>query len=236
MGARRHSMRLSTRLLLVVLTCLLAGHRAGRMGRIQRLGGAPGAAWRPGAAAGATAERRHRQHRGGRAHAARAPSRSWTRCVTPRRRCGERLRATQHSVPMFAFVALLDADGNLICASEPALGHGRGRSAAMGRGMPLPPRASRPAVFATVPGVSGGFLPFALPLAAVVSGSQRRAGGRPRSRPPVGTPGAAQADRIAIPGRQRAHRSPIVTASSSRAAPSMRSSSASGSHRMRWPW
>jgi len=35
--------------------------------------------------------------------------------------CGERLSATERSLPMFAFVARLDANGEVVCASEPAL-------------------------------------------------------------------------------------------------------------------
>jgi signal transduction histidine kinase/CheY-like chemotaxis protein len=80
--------------------------------------------------------------------------------------CGERLRMTQRTVPMFAFIALLHADGDLVCASAPALRLTEGdrpqwvRDAAAATGF----AAGR---FAVTTGVSDGFLPFALPLAAV---------------------------------------------------------------------
>jgi signal transduction histidine kinase/CheY-like chemotaxis protein len=165
MGGRRHSMRLSTRLLLVVLTCLL-----------------------PVIVLGAWVEYRDWQERraqlgelslqqaqllngdidsiaeGARTLLAAVAQLDEVRDATPA--CGERLRATRLSVPMFAFVALLDTDGNLICASEPALGSTGGdrpqwvRDAIAATGF----SAGR---FATLAGVSDGFLPFALPLAAV---------------------------------------------------------------------
>ena len=165
MGGRRHSMRLSTRLLLVVLTCLLPvivlgawveyrdwEERRAQLGELslqqaQLLNGD----------IDSIAE-------GARTLLAAVAQLDEVRDATPT--CGERLRATQHSVPMFAFVALLDADGNLICASEPALGLAEVdrpqwvRDAIAATGF----AAGR---FATLAGVSGGFLPFALPLAAV---------------------------------------------------------------------
>ena len=80
--------------------------------------------------------------------------------------CSDRLRATQRSLPMYGFVALLDADGRIDCTSEPALRSSTGdqpqwiRDAIAANGF----AAGR---FAAPPGISAGFLPFALPLARV---------------------------------------------------------------------
>jgi signal transduction histidine kinase/CheY-like chemotaxis protein len=162
MGGGYHSMKLSTRLLLVMLTCLL-----------------------PVIALGAWVEYSHWQERrvqlgdlslqqaqllngdidsiaeGARTLLSTAAQLDEVRDATPA--CGEALRAVQRNLQMFAFVAVLDASGNLICASEPALRLPADR-----------PQWVRDAVaatdfsagrFAVTPGVSRGFLPFALPLA-----------------------------------------------------------------------
>ena len=80
--------------------------------------------------------------------------------------CNDRLRATQQSLPIYSFVALLGSDGRIDCTSEPALRSTTGdqprwiHDASAAEGF----AAGR---FATAPGISDGFLPFALPLAAV---------------------------------------------------------------------
>ena len=80
--------------------------------------------------------------------------------------CSDRLRATQQSLPKYSFIALLDANGAIFCASEPALLSMAGdqpqwvRDAIAAKGFV----AGR---FATAPGIGAGFLPFALPLAAM---------------------------------------------------------------------
>src|SRR5689334_855219 len=80
--------------------------------------------------------------------------------------CDDKLNAMLHSLPMFAFVARLDDDGEIRCgsASSPLWAAGS------------QPRWMREALeakgefsigrFATAPGVSGGFLPMVLPLTA----------------------------------------------------------------------
>ncbi len=165
MVGRRHSMRLSTRLLLVVLTCLLPvivlgtwveyrdweerGAQLGEMSlqQAQLLNGD----------IDSVAE-------GARTLLAAVAQLDEVRDAAPA--CGERLRATQRSVPMFAFIALLDAGGNLICASEPALGLAEvDRSQWVRDAMAATGFAA--GRFATLTGVSGSFLPFALPLTAV---------------------------------------------------------------------
>ena len=229
-----HSMRLSTRLLLVVLTCLLPVILLGVWVEYSH--------WQERRAQLGDLSLQQAQLLNGDVDSIAEGARTLLSTVAQLHdvrdaapTCGERLRATQRTVPMFAFVALLDADGNLICASEPALRLTDGdrpqwvRDAIAATGF----AAGR---FATTPGVSDGFLPFALPLDRCLSGSRRRSGRRPGSRAPVGTPVSAAADRIAIPCRQRAHRCPIATASFWRAARSMRRSSASASRRRRWPW
>jgi signal transduction histidine kinase/CheY-like chemotaxis protein len=78
--------------------------------------------------------------------------------------CSDRLLATQQSLPMYSFVALLDTDGRIDCTSERALRSSTGdqpqwiRDAIAAKGF----AAGR---FAALPGISAGFLPFALPLA-----------------------------------------------------------------------
>ena len=80
--------------------------------------------------------------------------------------CDDKLNATLRSLPMFAFVARLDDNGEIRCgsASSPLWAAG------------TQPRWMREALeakefaigrFATAPGVSGGFLPMVLPLAAI---------------------------------------------------------------------
>ncbi len=80
--------------------------------------------------------------------------------------CSDRLRATQQSLPIYSFIARLDANGTMFCASEPGLLSMAGDQ----------PQWIRDAIaakdfatgrFATAPGIRAGFLPFALPLPAV---------------------------------------------------------------------
>ncbi len=67
---------------------------------------------------------------------------------------------------MYAFVALLDPKGRLICASEPGLRMPEGEPPPWVRDA-LAAQGFSAGGFATAPGISAGFLPFALPLAAV---------------------------------------------------------------------
>jgi signal transduction histidine kinase/ActR/RegA family two-component response regulator len=80
--------------------------------------------------------------------------------------CDERLRTTQRSLPIFDFVALLNADGKSVCASGPVIQSGEGD----------PPQWVRDALlvggfaagrFATASGTGAAFLPFALPLSTL---------------------------------------------------------------------
>jgi signal transduction histidine kinase/ActR/RegA family two-component response regulator len=80
--------------------------------------------------------------------------------------CDERLGMTQRDLPMYAFVALLDANGRIICASQPALRSAEGERPQWVRDA-IDAREFATGHFATAPGVSGGFLPLALPLALI---------------------------------------------------------------------
>ncbi len=160
-----HGMKLSTRLLLVVLTCLLPvillgvwieySHWQERRAQLGDL--ALQQAQLLNGDLASIAE-------GARTLLSAVAQLDEVRDATPG--CAERLQATARSLPMFAFVALLDARGTLICSSDPSL---------------RPPEADRPqwvgdalaatgfatGRFATTPGIRGGFLPFALPLATI---------------------------------------------------------------------
>jgi signal transduction histidine kinase/CheY-like chemotaxis protein len=163
MIGRHHSMRLSTRLLLVVLTCLLPVMLLGAWVEYSH--------WMERRAQFGDLSLQQAQLLNGDVDSIAEGARTLLSAVaqldevrdaTPA--CGERLRATLGGLPMFAFIALLDAGGEVICTSEPALQSAEGD----------PPQWARDAVaatgfaagrFATASGVSAGFLPFALPLA-----------------------------------------------------------------------
>jgi signal transduction histidine kinase/ActR/RegA family two-component response regulator len=160
-----HSMRLSTRLLLVVLTCLLPVILLGVWVEYSH--------WQERRAQLGDLSLQQAQLLNGDVDSIAEGARTLLSTVAQLHdvrdaapTCGERLRAAQRNVPMFAFVALLDADGNLICASAPALRLTDGdrpqwvRDAIAVSGF----AAGR---FAATPGVSDGFLPFALPLTDV---------------------------------------------------------------------
>jgi signal transduction histidine kinase/CheY-like chemotaxis protein len=163
---RRHNMRLSTRLLLIVLTCLLPimllgawveySHWVERRAQLGDL--ALQQAQLLNGDVGSIAE-------GARALLSAAAQLDAVRKVTPT--CDERLRATQRSLPIYAFVALLDGDGKVVCSSQPISEPAAGdqprwiQDALAATGF----AAGR---FATAPGISSGFLPFALPLAVLV--------------------------------------------------------------------
>jgi signal transduction histidine kinase/CheY-like chemotaxis protein len=165
MGGGYHSMRLSTRLLLVMLTCLL-----------------------PVIALGAWVEYSHWQERrvqlgdlslqqaqllngdidsiteGARTLLSTVALLDEVRDATSG--CGDKLRAVQRNLPMFAFVALLDADGNLICASESALQLAADNRPQWVRDA-VAAKGFAPGRFSTMAGATDGFLPFALPLAGI---------------------------------------------------------------------
>ena len=166
MRLRRHNMRLSTRLLFIVLTCLLPvmllgvwveySHWAERRAQLGDL--ALQQAQLLNGDVGSIAE-------GVRSVLSAVAQLDEVRNVAPA--CNERLSATQRNLPIYAFVALLDADGRIACTSEP---------------IPQSPAGDQPqwihdamtaswfaaGRFATAPGISPGFLPFTLPLAALV--------------------------------------------------------------------
>jgi signal transduction histidine kinase/ActR/RegA family two-component response regulator len=166
MRLRRHNMRLSTRLLLIVLTCLLPIMLLGVwveyshwIERREQLGDlALQQAQLLNGDVGSIAE-------GVRTLLSAVAQLDEVRDAMPT--CSERLSATKRSLPMYAFVARLDADGKVVCASQP---------------IPQPADADQPqwiqdamaatgfAVgrFATAPGINSGFLPFTLPLSVLV--------------------------------------------------------------------
>jgi signal transduction histidine kinase/CheY-like chemotaxis protein len=162
MRLRRHNMRLSTRLLFMVLTCLLPLMLLGVwveyshwVERREQLGDLSlQQAQLLNGDVGSIAD-------GVRTLLSAVAQLDDVRNLTPT--CSERLRATQRSLPMYAFVALLDADGRVVCSSQPIPQSAAGdqlqwvRDAMAATGF----AAGR---FATAPGIGSGFLPFALPV------------------------------------------------------------------------
>ncbi len=84
-------------------------------------------------------------------------------------RCADRLLAIKRNLPTYAFLAVLDGSGGLVCASTPDLS-----AAAAGRPDwvrdALGADGFRAGRFARAPGVPGGFVPFFLPVGAEASG------------------------------------------------------------------
>jgi len=163
MWARYRSMRLSTRLLLIVLTCLLPimilavwveySHWAERRAQLGDLAQQQGELLNGDISSIADSARV--------LLTTTADFRVFRRDLTPT--CGERLVSIQRDLPMFSFLALVDAGGNVLCASKPGLRASDGDT----------PGWIRDAVdatefsvgrYATSPGVESGFLPFALPV------------------------------------------------------------------------
>jgi hypothetical protein len=161
--ARYQSMRLSTRLLLIVLTCLVPimalvvwvefSHWAERRAQL-----------------GDLAEQQAELLNGdisSIADGARvllstaAEFRVFRRDLTTS--CDERLVSIQQDLPMFAFLAVVDARGNVLCASRPGLRASEG-------GTPVWLQDAIAAAdfsvgrYATSPALDSGFLPFALPV------------------------------------------------------------------------
>ena len=164
MRALRRNVRLSTRLLLIVLTCLLPiillgiyveySHWAERRAQLgdlslqqaQLLNGD----------IDSIAE-------GARTLLSAVAQFDEVRHVTAT--CSDRLRATRESLPIYSFVALLGADGRIFCTSDPALQPPTGDQPQWIRDA-IAAEAFAAGRFATAPGISNGFLPFALPLTA----------------------------------------------------------------------
>ena len=77
--------------------------------------------------------------------------------------CGERLVAIQRDLPMFAFLALVDASGNVLCASKPGLRASDGDTPVWLQDA-ISATDFSVGRYATSPGLDTGFLPFALPV------------------------------------------------------------------------
>ena len=172
MWARYQSMRLSTRLLLIVLTCLVPimalvvwvefSHWAERRAQL-----------------GDLAEQQAELLNGdisSIADGARvllstaAEFRVFRRDLTTS--CDERLVSIQQDLPMFAFLAVVDARGNVLCASRPGLRASEG-------GTPVWLQDAIAATdfsvgrYATSPALDSGFLPFALPVPGTAADQRR---------------------------------------------------------------
>jgi len=170
--ARYQSMRLSTRLLLIVLTCLVPimalvvwvefSHWAERRAQL-----------------GDLAEQQAELLNGdisSIADGARvllstaAEFRVFRRDLTTS--CDERLVSIQQDLPMFAFLAVVDARGNVLCASRPGLRASEG-------GTPVWLQDAIAATdfsvgrYATSPALDSGFLPFALPVPGTAADQRR---------------------------------------------------------------
>jgi signal transduction histidine kinase/CheY-like chemotaxis protein len=156
-------MRLSTRLLLIVLTCLVPimalvvwveySHWAERRAQLGVLAQQQGELLNGDISSIADGARV--------LLTTTAEFRVFGRDMTPS--CGERLVAIQRDLPMFSFLALIDAGGKVICASKPGLSAGAGDTQTWlqdARG------ATDFSVgrYATSPALESGFLPFALPV------------------------------------------------------------------------
>ena len=163
MWARYQSMRLSTRLLLIVLTCLVPimalvvwveySHWAERRAQLGDLAQQQGELLNGDISSIADNARV--------LLSTAAEFRIFRRDLTPS--CAERLVSIQRDLPMFGFLALVDAGGNVLCGSKPGLRASDGDTPvwlqeaigatdfAVGR-------------YATSPALNSGFLPFALPV------------------------------------------------------------------------
>ncbi len=162
MWGRYQSMRLSTRLLLIVLTCLVpiialavwveCSHWSERRAQLGDL------ALQQAELLNGDVESIADGARVLLSTAAEFPE---VRDLAPA--CEERLVGIQRGLPMFAFLALIDADGSVVCASKSGLRQTDGD----------PPVWMQDAIaatgfsagrYATAPAFDVGFLPFALPL------------------------------------------------------------------------
>ena len=121
MTARYRGMRLSTRLLLIVLTCLVPimalvvwveySHWAERRAQLGDLAQQQGELLNGDISSIADSARV--------LLSTAAEFRIFRRDLTPS--CDERLVSIQRDLPMFGFLALVDAGGNVLCASKPGL-------------------------------------------------------------------------------------------------------------------
>jgi signal transduction histidine kinase/CheY-like chemotaxis protein len=163
MWARYQSMRLSNRLLLIVLTCLVPimalvvwveySHWAERRAQLGDLAQQQAELLNGDIASIADGARV--------LLSTAAEFRVFRRDLTSS--CDERLVSIQRDLPMFAFVAVVDAGGNVLCASRPGLRASGGETPAW---LQEAIAASDFSVgrYATSPALDSGFLPFALPL------------------------------------------------------------------------
>src|SRR6185437_9459223 len=83
--------------------------------------------------------------------------------------CADRLRPLKRNLPSYAFLAIVDGDGAVVCASRPDLG-------SLTAGHPTWVRDALDAEgfsvgrYATAPGLASGFVPFFLPVQANADG------------------------------------------------------------------
>jgi signal transduction histidine kinase/ActR/RegA family two-component response regulator len=160
--ARYRGMRLSTRLLLIVLTCLLPiialavwveySHWAERRAQLGDL-----------ALQQAQVLNGDVESIADGARILLSTVAAFPELREPGQVCADRLVAIQRTQPMFLFLALIDADGRIECASKSDL---RPNDRTLPAWVQDAIDASGFAAgrYATAPGFRGGFLPFALPL------------------------------------------------------------------------
>ncbi len=163
MWARYQSMRLSTRLLLIVLTCLVPimalvvwveySHWAERRAQLGDLAQQQGELLNGDISSIADGTRVLLNTV--------AEFRIFRRDLTPS--CDERLVSIQRDQPMFAFLALVDAGGNVLCASKPGLRASDGDTPAWLQDA-IGATEFSVGRYATSPALDSGFLPFALPV------------------------------------------------------------------------
>jgi signal transduction histidine kinase/CheY-like chemotaxis protein len=170
--ARYQSMRLSTRLLLIVLTCLVPimalvvwveySHWAERRAQLGDLAQQQAELLNGDIASIADGARV--------LLSTAAEFRIFRRDLASS--CDERLLSIQRDLPMFAFVAVVDAGGNVLCASRPGLRANDGDTPAW---MQEAIGATEFSVgrYATSPALDSGFLPFALPVPETAAEARR---------------------------------------------------------------
>jgi signal transduction histidine kinase/CheY-like chemotaxis protein len=89
--------------------------------------------------------------------------------------CDDRLAAMRHDIAMLKFLAITDREGRVVCASEPGLRAQAGGDGAWIKAVP----AAGVGVVSSAPGIDGPFLPVyrAIPAAGEHSGQGAHAGG-----------------------------------------------------------
>jgi signal transduction histidine kinase/CheY-like chemotaxis protein len=162
--ARYRGTRLSTRLLLIVLTCLVPiialavwveyGHWAERRAQLGDL-----------ALQQADLLNGDIESIADGAHVLLSTVAEMPEVREPAPACDTRLAGIKRDLPMFAFIALIDADGGVVCTSRSGLRQGGGTPAWVQDA--LASTSFSAGRYATAPAFDAGFLPFSLPLPGI---------------------------------------------------------------------